>query len=477
MSSISRATIQLTVLKEQQADRIHEASLKILSHTGVEVQNEEALSLLSKAGAVIDGNLVKIPSHLVAEAIEKAPASIPIYDRQGQVAMTLEDGRSYFGTGSDCPSVIDPDTGLHRDSTKADVARAARLCDGLPNYDFFMSMGIASDVSRITSYVHQFDAMIRNTGKPIVFTAHGEADIRDIFDLAMAAGGVDRDELKTRPRYIHYNEPISPLLHSPDGLAKMMFCADNGIPMIYIGSPMLGASAPVTLAGCIAQTNAESLSGLVIHQLKCPGAPFIYGADATILDMNTMTFGYGAPELQLMDIAFADLARRYQLPFFCIAGATDAKVLDAQAGAEMALSLLISILNGCNLIHDVGYLEGGMCSSAESIVMGDELIGMVKRYLAGFDIDEDTLALDVIDRVKPMGDFLSEEHTLENYRRDVWYPSIFDRRRYEAWFADGGEEINKPLYRKARAILADHQNPVLSAQQLKTMDGILARRS
>jgi len=473
---MSQVSLRFTLLNTQQADRIHEASLKILSTTGVLVKNEEALALLAKAGAEIDGNRVKIPANLVAAAIESAPASINIYDRQGQVAMTLEDRRSYFGTGSDCPSVIDPETGLHRDSTKADVARAARLIDGLPNYDFFMSMAIASDVSRITSYVHQFDAMVRNTSKPLVFTAHGEADIRDIFDLAMTALGVDREELKAQPRYIHYNEPISPLLHTPDGLSKMMFCADNGIPMIYIGSPMLGASAPVTLAGCIAMTNAESLSGLVIHQLKCPGAPFIYGADATVMDMSTMTFGYGAPELQLMDIAFADLARKYQLPFFCIAGATDAKVLDAQAGAEMALSLFISILNGCNLIHDVGYLEGGLCSSVESIVLGDELISLAKRYLAAFEIDDETLALDVIDRVGPTGHFLNDEHTLENYRREVWFPSVFDRRPFDTWFADGAEKIDQPLYRKGMAILANHEGPALSAEQLKAMDAILARR-
>ena len=210
--------------------------------------------------------------------------------------------------------------------------------------------------------------------------------------------------------------------------------------------------------------------------MKCPGAPFIYGADASILDMRTTIFAYGAPELQIMDIAFADLARRYRLPFFCVAGATDAKVLDAQAGAEMAMSLLVSALNGCNLIHDVGYLESGLCSSEESVVLGDELIGMVKRYLAAFEIREDTLALDVIDRVGPMRDFLNDDHTIENYRRDVWYPTVLDRRRFEAWFADGGEQINKPLQRKAQAILADRQSPALSASQTKIMDEILARR-
>ena len=476
MKFSSRAALRLSVLDARQADRIHEVTLEILSRTGVVVQSPEALSLLGDAGAAIDGEGVKIPDHLVAKAMETAPASIAIHDRQGDVAMSLEEGRTYFGTGSDCPSVIDPEKGQHRESTKADVGRIARLCDGLENIDFCMSMGIASDASQVTSYVHQFDAMVRNTGKPLIFTANGAADMQDILDLAVVVVEGGREELKARPRYILYDEPISPLYHSAEGLEKMMFAAAHGIPMIYIGSPMMGASAPVTMAGCIAQANAEALSGLVIHQLKCPGAPFIYGADASIMDMRTLSYVYGSPELQIMDIAFADLARRYRLPFFCIAGATDAKVLDAQAGVEMAISLLVSALNGCNLIHDVGYLESGLCSAEESIVLGDEVVGMVKRYLAGFEIDEDTLALDVIDRVGPLGNFRSEAHTSKNFRRDAWYPTVFDRRSFEVWFEDGGERIDAPLQRRAKEILADREGPVLSTGQREAMDEILARR-
>ena len=337
-------------------------------------------------------------------------------------------------------------------------------------------MGIASDVSRVTSYVHQFDAMIRNTSKPLVFTADNVADMEDILDLAAVVIDGGREELSTRPRFILYNEPISPLLHSPHGLGKLLFAAENNIPMIYIASPMMGGSAPATMAGCIVQANAECLSGLVIHQLKKPGAPFIYGADATILDMRTMIFSYGCPELQLITMAFADLARKYNLPLFCIGGATDAKLVDAQAGAEVAVSLLISALNGCNLIHDVGYLEGGLCSSIDSIVMGDELIGMARRYLAAFEISEETLALDVIDRTGPLGDYLTDNHTLDNYRRDVWQPELLDRRTYEGWKEAGAEPIIAPAGRKGLDILASQNPEKLSTEQLNDMDRILTRR-
>ena len=460
-----------------QIQRLHEASLEILERTGVTVAHERALSMLEDAGARVEGQRVRMPAGMVEAALDLAPKAVDVYDRAGKhVVMRLGGRNCYFGTGSDLPATIDPETGAHRRSCKADVARAARLCDGLDNVDFCMSMAIASDASAVTSFVHQFDAMVRNTSKPLVFTANNAADMHDIFDLASQVVG-SADELRSRPRYVLYNEPISPLYHSRDGVDKLFFAAEHNIPVIYIASPMMGGSAPATMAGCIAQASAESLSGLVIHQLVRSAAPFIYGADATIMDMQDMIFSYGAPELQLMDVAFADLAHHYELPLFCIAGATDAKVLDAQAGAEMALSLLVSALNGCNLIHDVGYLESGLCSSNESIVLADELIGYAKRFLSTFRITDTTLALDVIDEVGPSGHFLEHSHTLDHYKDDVWRPRVFDRRTFEAWSTSGAEPISAALAKRAGQVLDTHRAPELSVDRIGAMDAILAKRS
>ena len=472
---VPRTGIGLRHLSDAQLGKIHEASLHILDGTGVTVAHEQARGVLAAAGAHVDGQRVRMPAAMVEAAVASAPDTIDIFDRSGAPAMRLAAHNCYFGTGSDLPSTIDPETGEHRKSTKADVARAARLCDGLANVDFCMSMAIASDASEVTSYVHQFDAMVRNTTKPLVFTANDLADMRDIRDLAARIAG-DAEELKARPRYILYNEPISPLYHSRDGVDKLFFAAEHNIPVIYIASPMMGASAPATMAGCIAQASAESLSGLLIHQLARRGAPFVYGADATIMDMSSMIFSYGSPELQLMDVAFADLARHYGLPLFCIAGATDSKVLDAQAGAEMALSLLVSALNGCSLIHDVGYLESGLCSSNESIVLADELIGYARRFLSAYEITDETLALDVIHEVGPSGHFLEHSHTLDHYMDDAWRPGVFDRRSYEGWSGAGGKPITDALRARAKDILETHQPPALSADRTAAMDAILARR-
>jgi len=470
------ADIAFSMLKPHQLETIHQASLDILERTGVLVRDAAALEMLKEAGANIAGERARLKPQFVERALATAPHSIPIYSRCGEPAMFLEGRNSYFGTGSDCPSTIDPETHQHRPSTKADVGRIAQLCDKLPNIDFCMSMGIAWDASAVTSYVHQFEAMARHTFKPLVYTANDIEDMRDILALTEIIVDGGSRELEERPRYIHYNEPISPLHHSPNGLAKLLFCAKHRVPMIYIASPMMGASAPATVAGCVALANAEALSGLVIHQIKNPGAPFVFGADATIMDMRTAIFAYGAPELQIMNTAIADLAHHYRLPFFCIAGATDSKLLDAQAGAEMATSLLVSALNGCNLIHDVGYLESGLCSSIESVVMADEIIGMVKRYRRGFDINAETLALDAIDSIGPKKDFLSHPHTAENFRKDVWFPQVLDRRRYEAWLETGSEPIDAPLRRRARELLAAAEPPAFTASQIAGMDRILAQR-
>ena len=470
------ADIALRMLTLPQIEKIHQATLDILERTGVQVRNAEALALLQQAEASIEGERVRMKAQLVERALRMAPRSIPIYNRSGEPAMCLEGWNSYFGTGSDCPSAIDPDTEEHRPSTKADVGRIAQLCDKLPNIDFCMSMGIAWDVSTVTSFVHQFDAMARHTSKPLVYTAQDVDDMRDILGLAEIVVDGGSRELEERPRYIHYNEPISPLHHSPNGLAKLLFCAEHKIPMIYIGSPMMGASAPATMAGCIALANAEALSGLVIHQMKNPGAPFVFGADATLMDMRTAIFAYGAPELQIMNIAFADLAHHYHLPFFCIAGATDSKVQDAQAGAEMATSLLVSALNGCNLIHDVGYMESGLCCSIESVVMADEIIGMVKRYRSGFDISPETLALDIIDEVGPQKDYLGHAHTAEHFRKEAWYPEVFDRGRYESWLETGGESIEVPLRRRALKLLAAAEPQTFTTGQIGAIEHILAQR-
>jgi len=462
-----------STLSPEQFDRLHFAALDILESVGVNVFNDEALSLLKKTGARVSGERARIPAWMVKEALAFAPGSVRVRNRSGKRAMILENGRSYYGTGSDTPFVYDVYTGEHRVAVKQDVANAALVCDALSNIDFVMSMGLVSDVNR-KSYVHQFEAMALNTEKPIVYTAGNLSDIQEIYQIACAACGGE-DKLLANQYHILYDEPSSPLQHSAEALDKLLFCAEKRIPVIYAPAVVMGASGPVTHAGAIAQANAEILSGLVIHQLKAKGAPFIAGGGAPPMDLRTMICSYGAPERDLTCTSLVALARYYDLPVFTTAGCSDAQAFDQQAGLEAGFNLLISGLAGGNLIHDVGYLGVGMTASLEAIMLCNEGIAMVRRLLSGVKVNDDMLAIDVIEEIGPGGNYMSEEHTSEHCREMIWAPELLNRMDYENWKNSGEMTFSERANRKVREILENHKVKTLPESAALKIKAIVDR--
>jgi len=463
------------VLSRKQIKEIHSASLKILEKTGVKVFDQEAIALLKKAGLnITEGNLVRIPPLLVEEALSGVPSKITIYNQDKKPSLFLEEGKVYFGTGSDCPNIIDLFTGKRRPAVKEDIAKLSLFCDYLPNIDFVMSMCSASDVPPTVSDRHHFEAMVLNTKKPIIFTANDKCGFEDILDITAVIAG-SPEELQKHPFLILYEEPTSPLQHSKPSLQKLLLAAEKNIPVIYNPAIMAGATGPVTLAGLLATGNAEILSGLVMHQLKQKGAPFIYGVGFDVMDMSTTIDAYAAPESLLTDAAACDLARYYNLPIFSLGGVSDAKVLDQQAGAEIALSCLMGGLSGANLIHDAGYLESGMTSSYESILLNDEIIGEVKQILKGIEVNTETLAVDVIDKVGPGGNFLVEEATLKNFKK-IWYPKYLDRQRYHAWVDSGKKTLFDKLNIGAKKILKEYTPEPVSSKIKERIEEIIRKR-
>ena len=464
------------VLSADDISRIHTATLEVLERTGVEVMEEEAVALLRGAGArVSDDTRVRIPPELVEKAIQTSPASVTLHRRDGEPTVVLEGSRFYYGTGSDCPHVVDPFTGERRLFTKDDVGRAARLCDALPNIDFFMSLGLVSDVPEQVSDLHQFEAMLVNTEKPIVFTAHSRQGMEDIIEMAaIAVGGANN--LRRRPCIGLYAEPITPLTHYQPAVQKLLLAADKEVPVVYTPCPMAGATAPVTLAGTLVTANAEVLSGLVISQLKRPGAPFIGGGVISVMDMRTAILSYGCPELSLMSAAQADLGHHYGLPIFGTCGCSDAKVLDAQAASEAAISCLMGALSGANLIHDIGFLESALTGSLDLIVFTDEIIGMVKRIAEGIRIDDQTLAVDTIDKIGPGGQFVSDPHTARHFRQEHWIPGLIDRSNRQAWQEAGGKTMGDRVNEKTREILTAYASRPLPNDRLKDITRLVADR-
>ena len=280
--------------------------------------------------------------------------------------------------------------------------------------------------------------------KPLVFCCKDTNSVKDIYEMALLLCG-GRGNFDRAPCIVHYSEPISPLLYYDPAVDKILYCAENNIPLINFPAPQACGSAPATLAGTIVQAGAESLSGLVLHQLVNPGAAFIYGAFATIMDMKTTVFSYGAIELSMMTGALAQMAQFYKLPFFGTAGASDAKFCDAQAGVEAACEIFSAAAIGSGLVHDCsGWLDHGSLESPEFMVLADEIVDMVAHYMKGIPVSRETLALDIIDKVGPGGHFLQEEHTMEHFRQ-IRYSDLFERMVLSTWENAGAKKFEQRL--------------------------------
>lgn len=471
----SQCVPRYRLLTEEQIREVHLATLHILETVGVRVMDEEALSLLKKAGcSTRNENIVRIPNWIVEESIQSVPSRITLYNRQGKEAMDLGGNKVYFGLGTDLSHTIDLQSGELRPSRIEDVANAARVADFLEEIDFIASYALPREIPTNTMYLECFRTMVQNSVKPIFFTAGGREDLAIILEMASAVAGGE-ENLRERPFLIHYSEPTSPLSHSRGALRKLFLCAERGIPVNYTPAVLMGASGPVTLAGAIAVANAEALSGIVLHQLKAKGAPIISGFVATPMDMLTSIGCYGAPEFRLTHAACSDLYHYYGIPVWGTAGCTDANVLDPQAAMEAAISILTAALEGANLIHDIGYMGQGLIGSLAAIVMGSEIISYVKRMLRGFDLDRERIGLDVIRQFGPGGNFLMDRRTRTLHRLEHWRPKLLNRDSPEIWKEKGGRSYAEAVTEKAREILATHRPEPLPEPVRRRIDEIAER--
>jgi len=456
MNSTSNETVQFKILSITQIEDIVSTAYNILERVGVEVNDDQVIKLLKDAGCVAKGKIVFIPSFIVKECLQTAPSKITISNRNSDIAMNLEKGNIYFGAGSECPFLDDPYTGERRHWLTKDIEDAARIADSLPNIDFHMSLGILSDAPGMLYDRFQFAAMLKNTVKPIVSTAIDAKGLEDMYNLCCIITEGE-DSFRLRPNFVLYIETISPLVHSKEVLGKIKFAVSKGIPTVYTNAVNAGATGPVTLAGTIALGTAEYLSGLVIAQLIAKGAPIIGGGTLFSMDMTTGVASYGSTENYLMDAAMTEVCNYLGLPVFSLAGCSSSKCFDGQASMEAMYSTMAAALSGANLIHDVGYLEDGLCGSYEMLVVTDEIIGMVKRYLSGIKVDTNTLALDIIAKVGPGGNFLNEDHTYKNFKNEVFMPKLIDRSVYANWKRNGAKTLETRVNEKVKEILENYK--------------------
>jgi trimethylamine---corrinoid protein Co-methyltransferase len=466
--------IRLNYLSEADKSAIYEAALEIASSVGQRVHHPEALELFRAAGCTVtEPDLVKIPRRLVEQARATAPAEFAVYDREGRPAMDVGGYNTYFGNGSAVTNVYDLETGERRETTSADGVQATRLCDALPMIDFVMAHAHPGEVDPHIALLVSFRTMVANTTKPLVVVAENAADLEVMLRIAGELRG-GAEELRAKPYFVLYGEPTSPLRHPEDSLAKLLLCADHGIPCVYSTSPLAGGTAPITVAGHVAQGMAESLLGLVVHQLRRPGAPFVFGIGPAVLDMGTMQSAYNAPEYLMGYVCAIEMARWLDLPNWGYAGTTDAQVIDAQAGMEAAELTFLSLAAGSNLNHDIGYIDYGMNASLELTVIMDEYLSLNRRIFAGVEVSPETLAVDTVRKVGPGGDFLSTKHTAKHVRKAQWRPTIINRLGRARWQEEGGLDLREKARRKALHLLETHQPEPLDVGLAARIDALVA---
>jgi trimethylamine--corrinoid protein Co-methyltransferase len=445
---------QFRLLSDTQIKELHFATLQLLERTGVAFECQEAIDILGDAGIdVSNTDKVKIPAHLVEQALRTTPKMVTLYTREGEPAIVLNGlTGSHFGAVPDLPEYLDPYIKKRRQCYIADICDMVRVIDALPNVEWLL-LGTSNSTlpATITDKVSLLQVIL-NTSKPIVGEINDVLSLRDMIAVcSIVAGG--EEQFKKKPFFIGSCEPVSPLIHGKDALEKSLLCAEKGIPCVVYGMPMAGATAPATFAGCLTIANAEVLSQLVVLQLKNPGTPIIYGSIPSIMDMRTTIYSYGAPELSLMGAALTEVCHYYKLPMFGVSGSTDARTIGVQAGVELTYEILVTTLAGVDLVRSACFLYHAKVGSPEMIVLGNEIVEMVKVLMNGIEINEETLPLELMVRLGPKSSYLTEKHTMKHFRK-FWAPQIFDRSFVSG---EGTKDAEELLNQKTIEILETHQ--------------------
>ena len=462
------------VLTKKERQTILEQAFRLLETNGVSIFSEEAKKYYTDNGCTVDGDTVKIPTDLVKKCISSAPSMIEMYDREGNPSMHVGGHNTYVGPGPTCPNFFDVYTGERRPAKKNDAAITARLADGLEHMDFVMSLVMISDMQKDLADIHEVDAMIRNTTKPIITWAFNAKNLQGIVDLCATVAG-SLEKLQEKPFLAVYCEPTTPFIHTKEALDKLILLAKNKIPCIYTPGMIMGATAPVTIAGAMSVGAADSLAGLVLSQLVQEGAPFIGGAPGGPMDMQTMQHSYGAPEWILLHAGSTEIFHELDIPVFSAAGCSDSKTVDAQSASEAMLQIYSALATGGNIIHDIGFMELGITGSALHMVMCNELVGEAKRFLKGIEVDEEHLAEEVIREVGPGGNYLAEEHTMEFFRDEVWFARLANRENYETWTENGSKDMTQRAQDQMLHLLKTHVPKPLSDEITAALDRMMEK--
>ncbi len=451
------ATHAYRPLSDSDIQRIHEASLAVLEHTGIQLGDSEARELLLAAGAVADGDRVLIPRALVEDALAQACRSFTLAGRDPAHDMLMDGERVYLGTGGAAIKIMDLD-GTVRQPVLADIARIGRLVDALDNIHFYLRPVVAMDVPQHLLDVNTAYAAVTSTTKHVMTSAYTVPSARDVIELVSLVAG-SKAAYEERP-IVSFVAcwAVSPLRYAPDTVAVLIELVRQNAPVAISSAPQSGSTAPAALAGTLVQLNAEELSGIVLCNLVRPGARVLMGYVPLVADLRTGSYTGGAPEYALMNAAATQMAHFYGIPIYNSAGLSDSKIPDVQAGYEKGLSVVTAALAGTNFTHhSAGFVENMLCVAYEQYVIDDDLNGSVMRLVRGIEVSDDTLSVNLIDAVcRNEGHFLVADQSLALMRTEFYYPHTADRLSRRDWETGGALDMRERARQRARSILATH---------------------
>lgn len=464
---------RLTVLDVASCDKVIDATLRILESTGCIVKHERGRQMLAEAGCTVEGELVKIPSSLVRDAIAKAQkdSELVLYDRDGNPGITFNPGESHIGPAITTVYIIDPKTRGKRRGMRSDAADVATLIDSLENISWASSIAGINDGYTALTDVYEIQELVKNTNKPIMYWAsdpkHLESQRRI---LETAAGG--GEAFVKKPFAICLVCPLDPLVHTEEGIEQLIYLAKHRMPVIYIAGASMGSTAPITIAGSMAVGLADTLVGLLVTQLVSPGTPFVAAKFSDNVNMKTVTASHTGPEFVTANMATADVFRRLRLPFCSNLGNSDAGAFDQVSALDLSAQIVSAVLSGGGMVFAAGAMESGNITTYASLMFCNEVAGYAKTLFEPVCVDDAELQLNSIDEVGPGGNFLAEEATMERYA-DKWASDVLVPRSYDEWARDGFADSSGALLTRAQEIIDAGPKHPLDAGKAAAVDAIV----
>jgi len=465
------------VLTDEQINKIHKNSLKILQEIGVEFSYDPAIEVFKKHGQRVEGHRVFLDPDFVENMVEKAPAQFTLHARNPEHNLVCGGENIIYMPGYGAPFVYDADGGK-RDATMADYDNFVKLAGASKN--MHMTGGTVvepTDVEDEIRHLKMAYSHIINSDKCFMGSSSGYEHAMDSIKLtAVLHGGMD--VIKEKPALICLVNSVTPLKYDDRMLGGLMAYAETGQPMVIASLVMAGSTGPATMAGALSLQNAEVLAGSTLTQCINPGTPVVYGSTSAVTDMSTGSLSIGNPENALFTSASAQFSRFYGVPCRGGGGLTDAKTVDAQAGYESMMVLFAASTTGVNFVlHTAGILQYYMAMSYEKFMVDDEIAGMVLRYLKGFDTDSDEkMAYDVIEAVGPGGHFLTQKHTRKNFKTEFFRPALSDRQSFDGWSKDS-LDTNQRAKLKWQEVLASYTPPELDPAVKEKVEAFIEKRS